>query len=141
MFLCFTKVFLDLIVETSFNYSFYFAGGVPIRAVIWVMLFTCTCFLYMLRVNLSIILLAMVESSTSQSNSTNGMDCTPSTTVVSNTSISHTGLEIPDVSIYIIYSEFKSNSEFMGELRNISILTLDFSEIPHPDVSKYSELV
>lgn len=74
-----------------------FAGGVPTRAVIWVMLFTCTCFLYMLRVNLSIIILAMVEPTTSHSNSTNGMDCTPSSTVVSNSSISDSILEIPDV--------------------------------------------
>ncbi|CAG9865472.1 unnamed protein product [Phyllotreta striolata] len=34
---------------------------IPTRATIWVMCFTCTLFLYMIRINLSIILLAMVE--------------------------------------------------------------------------------
>ncbi|KAG5867254.1 hypothetical protein JTB14_019027 [Gonioctena quinquepunctata] len=34
----------------------------PTRAIIWLMLFTCTFFLYMIRINLSIIILAMVES-------------------------------------------------------------------------------
>ncbi|XP_023015544.2 sialin [Leptinotarsa decemlineata] len=33
----------------------------PTRAIIWIMLFTCTFFLYMIRINLSIIILAMVE--------------------------------------------------------------------------------
>ncbi|XP_076272798.1 sialin-like isoform X1 [Rhynchophorus ferrugineus] len=40
---------------------------IPIRALTWVMLFTCTYVLYMLRINLSIILLAMVKSRSTNS--------------------------------------------------------------------------
>ncbi|XP_057653475.1 sialin-like [Diorhabda carinulata] len=38
-----------------------FKNCIPVRAIIWVMCFTCTLFLYMLRINLSIIILAMVQ--------------------------------------------------------------------------------
>lgn len=34
---------------------------VPIRSVIWMMLFTCTLFLYVLRTNMSLILIDMVD--------------------------------------------------------------------------------
>ncbi|CAG9840099.1 unnamed protein product [Diabrotica balteata] len=37
---------------------------IPVRAIIWIMCFTCTLFLYMLRINLSIIILAMVQPMT-----------------------------------------------------------------------------
>lgn len=37
-------------------------GFIPARAVIWIMIFTCTFFIYMVRINLSILLLAMVDS-------------------------------------------------------------------------------
>ncbi|ENN73149.1 hypothetical protein HUJ04_008939 [Dendroctonus ponderosae] len=37
-------------------------SSIPIRSIIWVKLFTCTLFLYMLRTNMSLILLAMVDS-------------------------------------------------------------------------------
>ncbi|CAH0564458.1 unnamed protein product [Brassicogethes aeneus] len=34
---------------------------IPMRSIIWVMLFTCTFILYMIRVNMSILIIAMVE--------------------------------------------------------------------------------
>ncbi|XP_060535495.1 sialin-like [Cylas formicarius] len=46
---------------------------VPMRSIIWVMLFTCTFVLYMLRTNLSIIILAMVEPSAGVSNRTSSV--------------------------------------------------------------------
>ncbi|CAH1103007.1 unnamed protein product [Psylliodes chrysocephalus] len=46
---------------------------IPLRAIIWIMCFTCTLFLYMLRINLSIIILAMVEPS--QGNETFVPEC------------------------------------------------------------------
>ncbi|XP_030746865.1 sialin-like [Sitophilus oryzae] len=48
---------------------------VPIRALIWVMLFTCTFVLYMLRTNLSIIILAMVSTKGNNSTSTIIPEC------------------------------------------------------------------
>lgn len=50
-----------------------FLECIPLRAIIWIMCFTCTLFLYMLRINLSIIILAMVEPS--QGNETFVPEC------------------------------------------------------------------
>ncbi|KAL1518097.1 hypothetical protein ABEB36_001772 [Hypothenemus hampei] len=48
----------------------------PVRVLIWIMLFTSTMFLYVLRTNISIILLAMVEPETSTNISRNSsMEC------------------------------------------------------------------
>lgn len=40
----------------------HFSALVPIRSVIWMMLFTCTLFLYVLRTNMSLILIDMVDN-------------------------------------------------------------------------------
>lgn len=40
---------------------------VPIRTIIWIMMFTCTFVLYLIRTNISIILLAMVKAKTTNS--------------------------------------------------------------------------
>ncbi|CAH1118746.1 unnamed protein product [Phaedon cochleariae] len=61
---------------------------IPTRAVVWIMLFTCTFFLYMIRINLSIILLAMVETK-SGGNSTFVPECTRIQTNSSGTNLSN----------------------------------------------------
>lgn len=78
----------------------YLLGSIPTRMVIGIMIFMACLFSYMLRVNMSINLIAMVQP---RINADSGEASIPECLIVNNVTQGKNVTNIPDVSIFYLY--------------------------------------
>lgn len=89
--------------QVKYFTEFSFSEFIPVRSIIWFMIFTCVWFFYMMRVNMSIIILAMVEPSKNSDNTTAVPECKQDSLDISNSSISSVAqTDVPDVCINLL---------------------------------------
>lgn len=80
------------------------SGIIPMRFVIWFMIFTCVWFYYMMRINFSIIILAMVEPQKNANDTVVTPECIRENQNSLNGSLSSVeDYGVPDVSLSVIY--------------------------------------